>query len=229
MRRQMLPSACSQRNAGLPGVCHVAGCRNRRRFRRGPSCPVCRAIVLTALPHYLPLAIFPLILAAAVNGGWWLLPPLLFMSASGPLDRILGLDGRNLDPTRLSAHRLFWHNLPDGPGDTVPPTLAFGLWQILVAPQFAVWECVVLAVILTMEAQAVFIVGHELIHRRSTWERRVANSCSPPLHTPTMQPTCLHTPCQVGTPYDMGSAPKERASGNTSPRKLRAIWQIPGR
>ena len=178
--------------------------------------------ILTALPHYLPLAIFPLILAAAVYGGWWLLPPLLFMSVSGPLDRMLGLDGRNFDPARLSARRLFWHNLPVWTWAILwPPTLVFGLWQILATNQFAVWECVVLAIILTMEAQAVFIVGHELIHRRSTWERRVGEfllaSASYP-HYATEHVYIHHA--KVGTPYDMGSAPKGESFWKYFPKEI---------
>ena len=178
--------------------------------------------ILAALPHYLPLAIFPLILAAVVHGGWWLLPPLLFMGVAGPLDRVLGQDGRNLDPARLPERRLFWHNLPVWTWAVLwPPVLVFGLWQILVASQFAVWECVILAIILTMEAQAVFIVGHELIHRRSTWERRVGEfllaSASYP-HYATEHVYIHHA--RVGTPYDVGSAPKGESFWTYFPKEI---------
>ena len=126
-----------------------------------------------ALPHYLPLAIFPLLFLAFVHGGWWLLPPFLFMSLAAPLDRVLGPDGRNMDPAHTPERRLIWHNLPVWSWAVLwPPTLAFGLWQILVVNPFAIWEDVVLAILLTMEAQAVFVVGHELVHRRTAWERR---------------------------------------------------------
>ncbi len=124
--------------------------------------------ILNALPHYLPLGIFPLIVLAAAYGGWWLLPAFLFMSVAGPLDRVLGRDGRGMDPARTSERHLLWHNLPVWIWAVLwPPVLIFGMWQILVADQLAVWECVLLAIILTMEAQAVFVVGHELVHRRA--------------------------------------------------------------
>ena len=42
--------------------------------------------LLNALPHYLPLGIFPLIIVAAIYGGWWLLPAFVFMAVAGPLD-----------------------------------------------------------------------------------------------------------------------------------------------
>ena len=61
--------------------------------------------ILNALPHYLPLGIFPLIVLAAIHGGWWLLPPFVYMSVAGPLDRALGPDGRNMDPARDAGTR----------------------------------------------------------------------------------------------------------------------------
>ena len=125
--------------------------------------------ITNALPHYLPLGIFPLLILAAIHGGWWLLPAFLFMSVAGLLDKVLGSDGRNMDPAKTPERRLLWHNIPVWTWAFLwPPTLIFGLWQILVADQFAVWEDIVLVILLTMEAQAVFVVGHEMIHRRTT-------------------------------------------------------------
>ena len=154
--------------------------------------------IRNALPHYLPLCIFPLILVGAIHGGWWLLPALVFMCVAGTLDRALGPDGRNMDPASTPERRLLWHNLPVWSWAFLwPPTLVFGMWQVLVADQFAIWEDVLLAIILTMEAQAVFVVGHELIHRRSTWERRLGefllSSASYPQYATG---ACLYPPCQ---------------------------------
>ncbi len=67
---------------------------------------------LHALPHYLPLGVFPLILAAAAYGGWWLLPPILFMILTAPLDRTFGRDGRSLDPAATPERGLVGYNLP---------------------------------------------------------------------------------------------------------------------
>ena len=161
--------------------------------------------VLNALPHYLPLGIF-LIIAAAIYGGWWLLPAFLFMSVSGPLDHLLGLDGRNMNPVGTPERRLLLHNLPVWSWALLwPPTLIFGMWQILVANPFAIWEEVILAIILTMEAQAVFVVGHELIHRRSAWERRLGEfllACASYPQYATEHLYIHHA--QVGTPHGRG-------------------------
>ena len=190
--------------------------------------------IRNALPHYLPLGIFPLILFAAIYGGWWLLPAFLFMSVAGPLDRALGPDGRNMDPEKASERRLRWHNLPVWTWAFLwPPTLVFGLWQILVANQFAIWEDVLLAIILTMEAQAVFVVGHELIHRRSRWERRLGEFLLASVSYPqyATEHVYIHH-AKVGTPHDMGSAPKGESFWSYFPKEvvsnLTNSWQVAG-
>ena len=190
--------------------------------------------IRTALPHYLPLGIFPLIFAAAAYGGWWLLPPFLFFAAATPLDRALGLDGRNMDPAKAPWRRLLWHNLPVWCWAFLwPATLVFGLWQILVANPFAIWEDVILAIILTMEAQAVFIVGHELVHRRTPWERRLGEfllaSASYPQYA--TEHVYIHH-AQVGTPHDVGSAPKGVSFWKYFPREVASnlthSWKVAG-
>ena len=188
--------------------------------------------IRNALPHYLPLGIFPLLLLSAMYGGWWLLPPFLFMSVAGPLDRALGLDGRNMDPAKTSERRLLWHNLPVWTWAFLwPPTLIFGLWQILVANRFAIWEDVLLAIILTMEAQAVFVVGHELIHRRYAWERRLGEfllACASYPQYATEHVYIHHA--KVGTPHDAGSAPKGESFWKYFPKEvvsnLTNSWEV---
>ena len=178
--------------------------------------------ILNALPHYLPLGIFPLLFLALIYGGWWLLPPFLFMSVVGPADRVFGPDGRNMDPKKTPERRLLWHNLPVWTWAFLwPPTLIFGMWQILVANPFAVWEEVILVFLLTMEAQAVFMVGHELVHRRTTWERRIAefllSSGSYPQYA--TEHVYIHH-ALVGTPNDVGSAPKGESFWHYFPKEV---------
>ena len=178
--------------------------------------------ILNALPHYIPLGIFPLIFLALIYGGWWLIPPFLFMSVAGPADKWLGPDGQNIDPKSTPERRLLWHNLPLwGWAFLWPPTLIFGMWQILVANPFAIWEEVILVFILTMEAQAVFMVGHELVHRRTTWERRIAEfllaSGSYPQYA--TEHVYIHH-AQVGTPNDVGSAPKGESFWRYFPKEV---------
>ncbi len=177
--------------------------------------------ILNALPHYLPLGIFPLIFLALVHGGWWLVPAFLFMSVAAPLDKMLGSDGRNMD-LKTPERRLLWHNLPVWSWAFLwPPTLIFGMWQILVANPFAIWEEVLLVIILTMEAQAVFVVGHELIHRRSAWERRIGefllSSASYPQYA--TEHLYIHH-AKVGTPHDAGSAPKGESFWRYFPKEV---------
>ena len=178
--------------------------------------------IRNALPHYLPLGIFPLLILAMIHGGWWLLPAFLFMSVAGPLDKALGLDGRNMDPAKTPERRLLWHNLPVWTWAFLwPPTLIIGLWQILVANPFAIWEDIVLAIILTMEAQAVFVVGHELIHRRTTWERRVGEFLLASASYPQYATEHLYIHhAKVGTPHDVGSAPKGESFWRYFPREV---------
>ena len=178
--------------------------------------------ILNAIPHFLPLVVFPLIFLAEIYGGWWLLPAFLFMSVAGPLDRVLGHDGRNMDPTATEERRLLWHNLPVwGWAFLWVPTLIFGMWQILVANPFALWEDVLLAIMLTMEGQAIFVVGHELIHRRSAWQRRLGEFVLASGSYPTYATEHIYVHhAKVATPHDVGSAPKGQSFWSYVPREM---------
>ena len=178
--------------------------------------------IFTAIPHYLPLGIFPLIFLAATLGGWWLLPAFVFMSVTGLFDKMLGVDGKSIDPYETTEKGLFWHNLPVWIWACLwPITLIYGMWQILIADQLSTWECVALAIILAMEAQAVFVIGHELIHRRVPWERRLGEFLLASASYPTYatEHVYIHH-AKVGTPYDVGSAPKGESFWHYLPKEL---------
>lgn len=187
-----------------------------------------------ALPHYLPLLIFPLLFFAALYGGFWLLGPFVFMSVAGFLDRVFGVDGLNMNPKGISERRFIWYNMPVwGWAILWPPTLIFGLWQIFGAAPYPIWQKVCLALLLTMEAQAVFVVGHELVHRRTTWERRLgefllASNSYPQYAT---EHVYIHH-AKVGTPHDVGSAPKGESFWRYFPREVMSnltnSWQVTG-
>ena len=167
------------------------------------------ASFLGAIPFFLPLAVFPLIWAAALNGGWWIAGPIAFLFANS-LDLVFGVEERNVDPNGTPEGKLFWYKLSVWIWAALwPMTLAFTLWQILVAGRLAVWEQVGLAVLLAMIAPWVYIVSHELIHRRAAWERRVAEfllaSVSYPLYA--IEHVYIHH-SRVGTPGDPESAPR---------------------
>ena len=189
---------------------------------------------LNALPHYSPLVVFPLLLLALLYGGWWLLGPFLFMSLASFLDPVFGVDGLNMNPRGVSERSFIWYNIPVWAWALLwPPTLIFGLWQILVADAFAIWEDVILAILLTMEAQAVFVIGHELVHRRTTWERRVGElllACASYPQYATEHVYIHHA--KVGTPHDVGSAPKGESFWRYFPREvvsnLTNSWKVAG-
>ena len=186
----------------------------------------------SALPHFLPLAIFPMIIYALIHGGWWIAAPVAFIMIGAQTDMALGVDERNLGTARTSARRLFWHNVPVWAWAFLwPPTLVFGLWQILVSGHLSLWEGALMAAVLVLEAQAIFIVGHELVHRRSTWERRLGEfllaSTSYP-HYATEHVYIHHA--FVGTPLDVGSAPKGMSFWRYFPREvacnLTGAWEV---
>ena len=192
----------------------------------GPNDPKLKRFIKpsiwNAIPHFLPLGIFPLIFLAGIYGGWWLLPAFLFMSITGLFDKLLGVDGKSIDPQTTSEKSLFWHNLPVWIWAFMwPPTLIFGMWQILISGNLSVWESIVFVVILAMEAQAVFVIGHELIHRRVAWERRVGEFLLASATYPTYatEHVYIHH-AKVGTPYDVGSAPKGESFWHYLPKEL---------
>lgn len=170
----------------------------------------------------MPLGIFPLLGLALLYGGWWMLAPFLFMSLAGSLDRVFGPDGENMTPKGIAERRLFSYNIPVWAWAFLwPPTLVFGLWQILYVDAFAIWEDVILAILLTMEAQAVFVVGHEMVHRRTMWERRIGEfllaSASYPQYA--TEHVYIHH-AKVGTPHDVGSAPKGESFWRYFPKEV---------
>lgn len=162
------------------------------------------------LPHFAPLAIFPLIVCAAIYGGWWLGGPLALFALTDQFDRILGLEERNMDPATTCESQLFLYKLSLWLwGAFWPAAFIFSLWQMLVSDHLALWEIGLMAVALALVAQSVFIVGHELVHRRVTWERRLGEfllaSSSYPHYA--IEHVYIHHP-HVCTPLDPGSPPK---------------------
>ena len=175
-----------------------------------------------ALPYFLALAIFPLVINAAVHGGWWIALPLAFYWVAGLFEGRLGEDEGNMDPEATPEDRLFWYKLAVWMWAVLwPATLVFSLWQMLVAGRLAAWEVVLMALVLATVAQSVFIVGHEMIHRLSAWERRFGEfllaSVSYP-HYVTEHIYIHHA--LVGTPWDVGSAPRGQSFWHYFPREV---------
>ena len=166
--------------------------------------------VANALPHFVPLLIFPLVVVAAMYGGWWLAGPFVFFMLADRFDHLFGLEERNMDPATTRESQLFLYKLSLWSWAAFwPVAFVFALWQILVVGRLSVWEIGVTAAILTLVAQTVFIVGHELVHRRALWERRLGEFLLASVSYPhyATEHVYIHHP-RVCTPLDPGSAPK---------------------
>ena len=166
--------------------------------------------VWNALPHFIPLLAFPLVLLAATWGGWWFAGPIAFIVLADQFDKLFGLEERNMDPASTSESQLFLYNLSLWIWAVLwPPVFIYSLWQMLVADHMAGWEVFLMAGILFSVAQTVFIVGHELVHRRALWERRLGEFLLGSVSYPhyATEHVYIHHP-HVCTPLDPGSAPK---------------------
>ena len=166
--------------------------------------------VANALPHFVPLLIFPLVFAAAMYGGWWLAGPFVFFMLADRFDHLFGLEERNMDPATTRESQLFLYKLSLWLWAAFwPLAFVFALWQVLVVGRLSFWEIGVTAAILTLVAQTVFIVGHELVHRRALWERRLGEFLLASVSYPhyATEHVYIHHP-RVCTPLDPGSAPK---------------------
>ena len=68
-------------------------------------------MLLKALPFALTFVQAPLILTAALQGGWWIAGPFIWgWVIVSLLDKIMGLDTENIDPA-TADEVLFWHKM----------------------------------------------------------------------------------------------------------------------
>ena len=183
---------------------------------------VVKPSVSNALPHFVPLLIFPLVAAAAVQGGWWIAAPFVFFMLADQFDRVFGVEERNMDPATTHESQLFLYKLSLWLWAAFWPVIfVFSLWQMLVADHLAWWEIGFMAGLLAMVAQTVFVVGHELVHRRALWERRLGELLLASVSYPhyATEHVYIHHP-RVCTPLDPGSAPKGLSFWEYLPREV---------
>ena len=176
-----------------------------------------------ALPHFAPLVVFPLLACAALWGGWWIVVPLVFFAfVADRLDVVFGVAERNIDPRATHEDQLFVYKLSLWLWAVLwPVTFVFALWQILRGSHLAGWEVALMAISLFGVGQLVFIIGHELVHRRAAWERRLgelllASGSYPHYATEHIY---IHHPL-VCTPGDPGSPPKGVSFWQYLPREI---------
>ncbi len=178
--------------------------------------------VLNALPHFLLLLIFPLVTCAALYGGWWIMGPFLFIWLENTLDLYSGLEQRNMDPWGARDSQLYVYNLAVWTWAVLwPAVLALVLRQIFTGGHLAVWEAVLVIFALGMASQMVFIIGHELVHKRREWERRYGEFLLASVTYPhyATEHVYIHHPL-VATPADLGSARKGQSFWEYFPRDV---------
>ena len=160
--------------------------------------------------------------SAAAFGGWWLAGPLAFFVLADRFNDFFGLEERNMDPDRTRESQLFFYKLSMWLwAATWPATFVFVLWQMLVAGHLSGWEIALMTSVLAGVSQTVFIVGHEMVHRRAAWERRLGEFLLAGLSYPhyATEHVYIHHP-HVCTPGDPGSAPKGLSFWGYLPREL---------
>ncbi len=135
--------------------------------------PVSVAGVRKALPFWVSLGLVPVLLLAAVRGGWALALPLLCTFALfGILDALAGAERRNADP-QTPERDLFWHRLITMIWYPVQIGLIYGLiWYAPRAGHLNGFEKIVLFQGVGLVSGAIGIVyAHELMHRQGRLER----------------------------------------------------------
>ncbi len=126
-----------------------------------------------ALPFAIAFVIAPLILLAAVFGGWWIIGPFVWgWVVVSLLDRLAGADTSNIDPATadelLLRHKLVtWAWIP-----VQVALIAVCLWQASLPGHLGTWESIGLFAALGLGTGGIGITfAHEMVHQRNRWER----------------------------------------------------------
>ena len=67
--------------------------------------------IRNALLYFMSLAVFPLVVNAAVQGGWWIAAPMVFFMLPDWFDVMFGTEERNMDLAKTLDRQLFWYKL----------------------------------------------------------------------------------------------------------------------
>ncbi|MEM9045937.1 MAG: alkane 1-monooxygenase [Pseudomonadota bacterium] len=126
-----------------------------------------------ALPFLLSFMTVPAIIIGGIYGGWFLALPFVIGWVLLPmLDRLTGLNIRNLDP-RLTDRDLAWHRavtliwIPIQMG-----LILWSLWWLGTGSELTGWEVAFFALGTGVATGATGITfAHELIHQKPRWER----------------------------------------------------------
>lgn len=129
-------------------------------------------MALKALPFASSFVLIPLVLVAAIQGGWWILAPFLFgWFVISMMDGVLSLDTDNIDPaTRDSL--LFWHKLVTWAWVPAQASLILATLWIATRGHLGTGESIAAALGLGLATGGIGITfAHEMVHQRNRWER----------------------------------------------------------
>ena len=188
------------------------------------SARVVRPSIGNALPYFVSVVVFPLVIIASLQGGWWIAAPYLFLLIPDFCDAMFGLEKRNMDPRKTRESDLFLYKLSLWLWAALwPATLVFALWQLLVSNHLSTLETVFMVFVLSVVAQASFITGHELIHRRSVIERRIGEFILASVSYPHYASEHVYVHHALAcTPGDPGSAPKGVSFWGYLPQEIKS-------
>jgi alkane 1-monooxygenase len=133
--------------------------------------------VQNALPFWISLALVPVVLYAAMTGGWsLLLPPLSAWGAFSVLDILSGLNPENADP-QTSEGQLFWYRLITLVWFPIQFGVTFGLiWYVTATDHLDSIEKIALFFGVGILSGTVGInYSHELMHQKNRVERWLAD------------------------------------------------------
>ncbi len=186
---------------------------------------------LKALPYFASIAIFPFVAVAAWYGGWWLAAPFIFLWLVDFFDTALGTDEMNFNP-RQQGNQLFWYKMAVWCWVAIYPiTFIFAFRQVFVADQLAFWEDILIVLSLGGMARLTLNVGHDMMHRRTTLERRIGEFVMASVSFPqeVTEHVYVHH-SHIGTPRDAVSAPKGMSFWQYLPRSVlrsyRDTWVV---
>ncbi len=126
-----------------------------------------------ALPFWLSLALVPVVLYAAKEGGWTLiLPALASWGVFSVVDLVAGLDNANANPD-ASDDQLFWYRLITLLWFPVQFAVTFGLiWYVDASDHLNTFEKIVLFFGVGILSGTIGInYSHELMHQKNRLER----------------------------------------------------------
>ncbi|MBY8977210.1 alkane 1-monooxygenase [Rhodobacteraceae bacterium NNCM2] len=115
----------------------------------------------------------PTVMMAGLYGGWYLATPFILGWVIVPiLDRLTGLNIRNLDTT-TSDDKLFWHRAVTIVWVPIQVALILWcLWLIGTTDHLPLWQIIIFALALGAATGGTGVTySHELIHQKPWWER----------------------------------------------------------